>query len=61
VAVNMRVRLRAFWGSFGVRHSLVLAVAMVLTGGLDYALNILTGRWLAPAEYGVFVAVAAIL
>jgi len=57
----MRVGLRAFWGSLGVRHSLVLAVAMVLTGGLDYALNILTGRWLAPAEYGVFVAVAAIL
>jgi len=60
-AVALRERLRAFGGSLGVRRSLVLAVAMVLAGGLDYGLNVLAGRWLAPAEYGVFVAVAAIL
>jgi O-antigen/teichoic acid export membrane protein len=57
----MKERLRAFWGSPGVRRSLLLAGAMVLAGGLDYALNVLAGRWLVPAEYGVFVAVAAIL
>ena len=57
----MKERLRALWGSPGVRRSLILAVAMVLAGGLDYGLNVLTGRWLPPSEYGVFVAVAAIL
>jgi O-antigen/teichoic acid export membrane protein len=36
-------------------------VAMVLAGGLDYAVNILAGRWLQPVQFGIFVGVAAIL
>lgn len=47
--------------SMGVRDSLVMAVAMGLAGVLDYAVNILTGRWLVPTEYGVFIAVAAVM
>ncbi|HEX6502328.1 MAG TPA: oligosaccharide flippase family protein [Terriglobales bacterium] len=38
-----------------------MAVAMGLAGGLDYGVNVLAGRWLEPAEYGIFIAVAAIL
>ena len=34
---------------------------MVLAGGLDYAVNVLAGRWLLPVEFGIFVCVAAIL
>ena len=47
--------------SIGVRQSLILGPAMVLAGGLDYAVNVLAGRWLLPVEYGIFVCVAAIL
>jgi O-antigen/teichoic acid export membrane protein len=45
----------------GVRHSLVMAVAMILAGGLDYAVSVLAGRWLVPIEYGIFIAVAAVM
>src|SRR5690242_9726387 len=51
----------AFLRSMGVRDSLVMAVAMGLAGVLDYAVNVLTGRWLVPTEYGVFIAVAAVM
>lgn len=47
--------------SVGIRQSLILGPAMVLAGGLDYAVNILAGRWLLPVEFGIFVCVAAIL
>src|SRR5208337_4501996 len=47
--------------SVGLRQSLVLTPAMVLAGGLDYAVNVLAGRWLLPVEFGIFVCVAAIL
>jgi O-antigen/teichoic acid export membrane protein len=38
-----------------------MSAAMILAGGLDYAVNVLAGRWLPPVEYGIFVCVAAIL
>ncbi|HVS88093.1 MAG TPA: hypothetical protein VHF01_07705 [Candidatus Acidoferrum sp.] len=38
-----------------------MAITMVLAGGLDYAVSVLAGRWLVPIEYGIFIAVAAIL
>ena len=57
----MRDRIRALRKSAGLRHGLTMGVAMVLAGGLDYGVNVLAGRWLVPIEYGVFVAVAAIL
>lgn len=55
------VRLLTFLRSIGVRDSLLMAVAMTLAGGLDYAVSVLAGRWLVPIEYGIFIAVAAIL
>ncbi len=55
------VRLLTFLRSIGVRDSLVMAVTMALAGGLDYAVSVLAGRWLVPVEYGIFIAVAAVL
>ncbi|HET8925048.1 MAG TPA: hypothetical protein VFN26_18855 [Candidatus Acidoferrum sp.] len=52
---------RKIISSIGMRHGLVLSAAMILAGGLDYIVNVLVGRWLMPIEYGVFVAIAAIL
>jgi O-antigen/teichoic acid export membrane protein len=54
-------RLLTFLRSIGVRDSLVMAVTMAVAGGLDYGVNVLAGRWLVPVEYGIFIAVAAIL
>jgi O-antigen/teichoic acid export membrane protein len=51
----------ALFHSAGIRQSLILGPAMVLAGGLDYAVNVLAGRWLLPVEFGIFVCVAAIL
>jgi O-antigen/teichoic acid export membrane protein len=39
----------------------MMSAAIVLAGGLDYAVNVLAGRWLQPVEFGIFVCVAAIL
>lgn len=55
------MRTRTFLRSVGVRDSLVMAVAMSLAGVLDYAVSVLAGRWLVPTEYGVFIAVAAVM
>ena len=53
--------LRALLSSAGLRHSAVIGTAMVLAGAMDYGVNVLAGRWLAPTEYGVFISVTAIL
>src|SRR5712692_3464207 len=55
------LRLLTFLRSIGLRDSLVMAVTMALAGGLDYAVSVLAGRWLVPVEYGIFIAVAAVL
>jgi len=47
--------------SGGIRHGAIMSAAMVLAGGVDYAVNVLAGRWLPPIEYGIFVCVAALL
>lgn len=52
---------RKLAASIGMRHGLILSTAMLFAGALDYLVNVLVGRWLAPIEYGVFVAIAAIL
>jgi O-antigen/teichoic acid export membrane protein len=51
----------ALFLSVGIRHGVIMWAAMILAGGLDYAVNVLAGRWLQPVEYGIFVCVAAIL
>jgi O-antigen/teichoic acid export membrane protein len=57
----MMARLHSLIRSVGLRHGLIMSTAMMLAGVLDYVVNVLAGRWLAPAEYGIFVSVAAIL
>jgi len=47
--------------SVGIRHGVVLSIAMVVAGGLDYAVSVVAGRWLKPVEYGVFVPIASLL
>src|SRR5690348_11462786 len=54
-------RVLALLRSIGVRDSLVMAIAMGMAGVLDYAVNVVAGRWLVPVEYGVFIAVAAVM
>lgn len=57
----MRARLSWFLRSAGMRHGIIMAGATFVAGALDYAFNIITGRLLSPTEYGVFIAVTAIL
>ena len=52
-------RLRALIRSVDVRHGVTLSAAMTLAGALDYAVNVLAGRWLAPVEYGIFISLSA--
>jgi len=59
--LNALTRAFTFLRSIGVRDSLVMAVAMGFAGVLDYAVNVVAGRWLVPVEYGVFIAVAAVM
>jgi len=61
IGEDLKARLLRFWRSVGLRHGVIMSGAMILAGGLDYVVNVLAGRWLQPAEYGVFVSVAAIL
>jgi O-antigen/teichoic acid export membrane protein len=57
ILVRMRTPLR----SAGMKHSLIIEPAMILAGGLDYAVNVVAGRWLGPLDYGIFISVTAIL
>ncbi len=47
--------------SRGAWQSLVLGAAMISSGALDYLVNVVAGRKLDPLEFGVFVAVTAVL
>jgi len=47
--------------SVGLRHGAIMWAALMLAGGLDYAVNVFAGRWLQPVQYGIFVCVGAIL
>jgi O-antigen/teichoic acid export membrane protein len=44
-----------------MRHGLIMTVATFLAGGLDYVYQVVAGRMLQPAEYGIFIAVTALL
>jgi len=59
--LNALTRALTVLRSIGVRDSLVMAIAMGFAGVLDYAVNVVAGRWLVPVEYGVFIAVAAVM
>jgi O-antigen/teichoic acid export membrane protein len=58
---GLKARLRSLLRSVGIRHGAITSAAMILAGVLDYAVNVLAGRWLQPVEFGTFVCVAAIL
>jgi O-antigen/teichoic acid export membrane protein len=58
---GMKTRLSAILRSAGIRQSLIIGIAMILAGGLDYGVNVVAGRWLEPVEYGIFISVTAIL
>lgn len=47
--------------SAGARHGLLMSGATLVAGGFDYLVNVLVGRMLLPAEFSVFVTVAALL
>jgi O-antigen/teichoic acid export membrane protein len=47
--------------STGARYGVILGAAMFVAGVLDYTVSVVTGRWLAPVEFGVFIAVTALL
>lgn len=47
--------------SSGARGGVVMAASMVLAGAMDYAVNVVAGRWLGPPEFGVFVSVTALM
>lgn len=51
----------AFLRTTGARQSALMGVAMIAAGGLDYAVNVVAGRWLVPVDFGVFVSVTALL
>lgn len=53
--------LQRIWRSNLARHGIILTSAMVLTGALDYAVNLVVGRWLAPVEFGEFISVMAVV
>lgn len=47
--------------SADIQDSMVMSIAMVLAGGFDYLTNLISGRWLAPEQFSIFVTVSAIL
>ena len=56
----MRNRLRQVNNS-GAFQGAIMAGAMVIAGGFDALVNILSGRWLGKEQFAVFVAVTALL
>ncbi len=58
---SLRVRLQSLGFSSSALQSGFLAVAMIVAGGFDYAVNIVAGRRLLPMEFSVFVTVTALL
>lgn len=58
---SLRLRLHSLGLSSSALQSGFLAVAMIVAGGFDYAVNIVAGRRLTPMEFSVFVTVTAVL
>src|SRR5262249_5722930 len=44
----------------GAGQSAILGFFMVAAGALDYAVNVIAGRWLEPVDFGVFVSITAL-
>lgn len=57
VATTIRTVIR----SAGARDGLIMVSAVFIAGAFDYLANIAVGRMLVPVEFGVFVAVTALL
>ena len=57
----MKSWLSALLRSMGLRHGVIIGMAMIVAGALDYGVNVVAGRWLPPDEYGIFVSVTAIV
>jgi O-antigen/teichoic acid export membrane protein len=55
------MKLAALLRSAGARHGAVLGVAMGAAGALDYVVSVVAGRGLDPVDFGVFVAIAALV
>lgn len=60
-AQSLTQRLLVLLRSPGLRDGLIMTAATLTAGGLDYLFNVLTGRFLAPLEFSLFVAVTAML
>jgi O-antigen/teichoic acid export membrane protein len=54
-------QLLALFRSAEARQGIMMGLFMIAAGGLDYAVNVLAGRWLVPVQYGIFVSITAIL
>jgi O-antigen/teichoic acid export membrane protein len=59
--VSLAARLYTIAQSVGIKHSLIIAMAMTFAGSVDYLVHIVVGRWLPPVEYGIFIAVTALV
>lgn len=49
------------WLPAGVWDGAFMTAATLTAGGLDYLFQLLTGRWLTPAEFAIFVALTGLL
>ena len=56
--MTSRLRQMAASGAF---QGALMAGAMVVAGGFDALVSILSGRWLSKEQFGIFVAVTALL
>lgn len=58
---SVRAPRRSMLRSAGARHGALLGLAMGVAGGLDYLVNVVAGRELQPVDFGVFVAITALV
>ena len=59
--MSLRSAARALIRSAGARDGLIMVSAVFIAGMFDYLANVVIGRMLSPADFGVFVAVTALL
>jgi len=61
IAASGRSAIKSLTHSAGARDGLIMVSAIFIAGAFDYLTNVMVGRILVPAEFGVFIAVAALL